>query len=91
MGHTMAHSKRRPTGIPDLDVVLDGGLLREMLHESGHDIRLAINGRLALDTLRDRVAGLVLTDLMMPVLDGMELATAMRRNESFSRIPIIGE
>ena len=56
-------------------------LLRDMLTERGYDVSLAINGRLALEVLRERRIQLVLTDTMMPVMDGPELAKAMRADE----------
>ena len=64
-------------------------MLREMLREHGYEVTLAINGRLALDILAERPINLVITDLMMPVMDGSELATAMRRSADLGRIPIM--
>ena len=64
-------------------------LLRDMLRESGYEVTLAINGRLALEILAEGKVDLVLTDMMMPVMDGTELATAMRRDEQHRRTPII--
>jgi DNA-binding response OmpR family regulator len=64
-------------------------LLRDMLTEHGYEVSLAINGRLALDVLREREIHLVLTDAMMPVMDGPELARAMRADERHRRIPIV--
>jgi CheY-like chemotaxis protein len=64
-------------------------LLRDMLIELGYEVSLAINGRLALDVLREREIHLVLTDAMMPVMDGPELARAMRADERHRRIPIV--
>ena len=49
-------------------------MLRDMLRELDYDVALAINGRLALEVLRERTVDLVITDLMMPVMDGAELA-----------------
>jgi CheY-like chemotaxis protein len=64
-------------------------MLREMLRERGYEVTLAINGRLALDILGERSIDLVITDMMMPVMDGSELATAMRKSELHRRIPIV--
>ena len=64
-------------------------MLREMLRESGFEVTLAINGRLALEILTGGRVDLVLTDLMMPVMDGAELASAMRRDRQHRDIPII--
>jgi CheY-like chemotaxis protein len=64
-------------------------MLREMLRESGYEVTLAINGRLALEILGEGKVDLVLTDMMMPVMDGAELATAMRSDHRHSDTPII--
>jgi len=64
-------------------------MLREMLRESGYEVTLAINGRLALEILGEGKIDLVLTDMMMPVMDGAELAAAMRSQEQYRATPII--
>ena len=64
-------------------------MLREMLRESGFAVTLAINGRLALEILEEGTVDLVLTDMMMPVMDGSELAAAMRSDDKHRDTPII--
>jgi CheY-like chemotaxis protein len=64
-------------------------MLRDVLQEIGHDVTLAINGRLALQLLSETAVDLVLTDMMMPVMDGVELATALRRAPRYASIPIV--
>jgi len=64
-------------------------MLRDMLRELDYDVTLAINGRLALDILGEKQVDLVITDMMMPVMDGFELATAMRESRAHRRIPIV--
>jgi CheY-like chemotaxis protein len=64
-------------------------MLRDMLREHGYEVVLAINGRLALDVLGEQHVDLVLTDLMMPVMDGEELATAMRTGDTYRDTPVI--
>jgi CheY-like chemotaxis protein len=64
-------------------------MLREMLRDSGYEVTLAINGRLALEILGEGKVDLVLTDMMMPVMDGAELATAMRSDDKHRATPII--
>ena len=80
-------------GRPSILIVEDeyglAELLRDMLTELGYDVSLAINGRLALEVLREREIHLVLTDAMMPVMDGPELARAMRADDRHRRIPIV--
>jgi len=64
-------------------------MLRELLTDIGYDVRLAINGRLALAVLRERAADVVLTDVMMPVMNGPELARALRQDERFRNTRIV--
>jgi CheY-like chemotaxis protein len=64
-------------------------MLRDMLRDSGFEVTLAINGRLALEILKEGKVDLVLTDMMMPVMDGAELAAAMRGDENYRDTPII--
>jgi CheY-like chemotaxis protein len=64
-------------------------MLRDMLRDYGYEVTLAINGRLALEILGEEHVDLVLTDMMMPVMDGAELATAMRSHDRYRAIPMI--
>jgi len=64
-------------------------LLREMLRECGYEVTLAINGRLAFEILGEQKVDLVITDMMMPVMDGAELAAAMRSSEVHRHTPIV--
>jgi CheY-like chemotaxis protein len=66
-----------------------GEMLREMLREAGFEVTLAINGRSALEILDEGTVDLVLTDMMMPVMDGAELAAAMRSDQRYRDTRII--
>jgi len=81
------------TGVPDhrrILVVDDEPqitrVLRTSLTSQGYDIRVANNGETALEILKDWTADLVITDLAMPVMDGIELC---RRVRAKSEVPII--
>lgn len=49
----------------------------------------AKNGRAALDELARHTISLVLTDIDMPEMDGVQLITAMRAKHAWQRIPVI--
>lgn len=61
----------------------------DLLREAGYDVRLAINGKLGLDCLAEHRADIVLTDLMMPVMDGPEMIRRMRADPRFAEIPTV--
>ena len=52
-------------------------------------IRKALNGQEALDILTDENIQLIISDIMMPVMDGLELCKRVKTNLEYSHIPII--
>jgi two-component system KDP operon response regulator KdpE len=61
-------------------------VLRRSLTSEGYDVRIAGDGQFALQTFRDWPPSLVVTDLAMPNMDGLELC---RRLRAISEVPII--
>ena len=53
------------------------------------DIKLAKNGEEALQMLKEDLPDLVVTDMMMPVMDGKKLCMNIKQNISTSHIPVI--
>jgi two-component system KDP operon response regulator KdpE len=63
-----------------------GRVLRTGLQAHGYDVRVAADGVAALDTFHDWQPDLVITDLTMPHMDGLELC---RRLRARSQVPIV--
>src|SRR2546428_4329926 len=61
-------------------------VLRRSLSTNGYDVRVGGDGEFALQTFRDWPPALVITDLAMPNMGGLELC---RRLRQVSEIPII--
>jgi two-component system KDP operon response regulator KdpE len=61
-------------------------VLRQSLTAHRYDVRTAADGVSALDTFHDWHPDLVITDLQMPEMDGIEFCRAIRRE---SQLPII--
>ena len=61
-------------------------VLRTSLGVQGYDVRVAHDGEMALEIMRDWTPQLIVTDLAMPNMDGVSLC---RRVRSFSDVPII--
>ncbi|HVK19329.1 MAG TPA: response regulator [Fimbriiglobus sp.] len=61
--------------------------LEHLLTVCGHRVRLAANGVEALAALRESVPDLVLTDMQMPVMNGLELVAAARTE--YPGLPVI--
>jgi signal transduction histidine kinase len=64
-------------------------VLRRRLEREGHAVHEAENGAAAIDKLRSRSYDLVLLDILMPVMNGYEVLTAMKADPELREIPII--
>ena len=63
--------------------------LATLLEEAGHKVMIAGTGEAALDTLRKTLVQLVLTDIVMPGIDGWELLQRLRTRRETAFIPVI--
>src|SRR3974390_2310131 len=61
-------------------------VLRTTLSAQGYDLRVANDGETALEIMKDWTPDLIITDLCMPQMDGLELC---RRVRAHSAMPII--
>ena len=64
-------------------------LLQDVLVDEGYRVRIAGNGKRALELVADERPVLVLTDYMMPVMDGASLVRAMVADAMLKDVPII--
>jgi len=71
----------------------DAATMRKMvsftLKGAGHEVFEASDGREALTAVRTRPVDLVITDVNMPNMDGIELTRQLRTLPAFARTPII--
>lgn len=61
-------------------------LLRNILEEDGHHIREAENGHIGLTMYRESPTDLVITDILMPERDGMEVTLALTQEFLDARV-----
>lgn len=64
-------------------------LLEDVLTDEGHTVVLAVNGGQALEHAIAQRPDLVLTDFMMPVMDGAGLIDALKKEVSLADVPVI--
>jgi hypothetical protein len=85
--------KYRRDGACDVLVVEDDPatreLLRRLLESEGWTAATAENGRVALQALTRNTPSLILLDLMMPIMDGCQFATELRKHAAWRSIPVI--
>ncbi len=85
-----------PTGGPGGEVILvvddepvNRKLMRELLATRGYQIELAGNGEEALSKVRTHHPDLILLDVMMPQLDGLQTCRILKADETTRLVPIV--
>lgn len=63
-------------------------LMRQLLQQHYH-IMTATNGREALDVVHNDAPDLIVSDVMMPEMDGIELTTQLKNDSNYKHLPII--
>jgi two-component system sensor histidine kinase and response regulator WspE len=62
---------------------------RQLLRNHGYDVTVAVDGREGWNTVRAGHFDLVITDVDMPRMDGVELVRAMRNDPALRDVPVI--
>ncbi|MDR2679967.1 MAG: response regulator [Tannerella sp.] len=77
---------------PALLIVEDQPDMRKFISEEVrpcYEVFEAANGKEALDVLNGNMVHLIISDVMMPVMDGFELCNTLKNDMRFSHIPLI--
>ena len=79
--------------VPTILVVDDDtpirSLLRQELGEAGYQVKEAANGKAALDMVRLSKPDLIILDVMMPEINGFDVAAVLKNDPATMDIPII--
>ena len=62
--------------------------LKEVL-EDDYILLTASNGQIALDILKKEIINIIVSDVMMPIMDGFELCKEIKKDYELSHIPVI--
>ena len=63
--------------------------LQYLLEKSGYRVIMAQNGRVALEKLETEIPSLVISDIVMPEMNGFELCENIRRNKRTEHVSVI--
>ncbi|MBF2028804.1 MAG: response regulator [Oscillatoriales cyanobacterium C42_A2020_001] len=71
------------------DVEANRDLLTRRLQRQGYEVAVAINGRAALEMIKQQPFDLVLCDIMMPEMDGYQVLEHLKADPGLRHIPVI--
>src|SRR5215210_2572732 len=71
------------------DEFIIANMLRTVLEGEGYRVVMAANGQEGLESLAATPVDLVICDVMMPVLDGVELCHELKSSPTYRAIPIV--
>lgn len=59
------------------------------LKKDGYEVKTVKDGRQALEWLSKNTPDIILLDIMMPFMDGLEVLAEIQKNENLNTIPVI--
>lgn len=71
------------------DIPKNVQILGQILEKEGYDVAVAQNGHQVLEVLQRISPDLILLDIMMPEMDGLETSEKLRQQENTRNIPVI--
>ena len=63
--------------------------MQRLLKGAGYDVTVAENGAIGLQQVRERDFDLVLSDVEMPQMTGLEMTASIRQDSKYDRLPIV--
>ncbi len=64
-------------------------LTKTILASQGHTVEVSVNGIQALETAKHFSPALIISDIMMPEMDGFELCRAVKEDDRLKSIPVV--
>jgi diguanylate cyclase (GGDEF)-like protein len=64
-------------------------VLKDLLQSNGYTIRVATNGQEALQMVREQKPTLIISDIVMPLLNGYDMCRTLKQDEALKTIPVV--
>lgn len=88
-GHTKTDSGARFHILIAEDSATQREILKDVLENHNYSVTAAENGKIAFQKLTEGKPDLIISDIDMPVMDGYELCSAIKRDSRFTDLPVI--
>ncbi|MBU9162232.1 hybrid sensor histidine kinase/response regulator [Burkholderia multivorans] len=85
----LAHADRRRRVLVVDDSLTVRELERKLLEKRGYDVTVAVDGMDGWNAVRGEAFDLVVTDVDMPRMDGIELVTLIKNDPLLQRVPVM--
>jgi class 3 adenylate cyclase len=85
--HVLAVDRSSMLVVDDKEMNRD--LLSRHLERQGHIVTIAENGRQALEIMKTRTFDLILLDIIMPEMNGIQVLKQLKDNETWRDVPVI--
>ena len=64
-------------------------LLTDLLEEAGHQVTAAENGQIAVQKVERDLPDVVLLDVLMPMMNGIQVLQRLRKDPATEKLPVI--
>ncbi|MBI1982760.1 MAG: response regulator, partial [Acidobacteria bacterium] len=89
----MDYQRRKVNNGPEILIVEDSPTqaeqLKHLLEEQGYSVRRAANGKEALAAVGQRKPTLIITDVLMPGMDGFTLCKEIKSRGELNDVPVV--
>jgi two-component system, chemotaxis family, sensor kinase CheA len=87
--HDIPHEAAKPTVLLVEDSALIRAMEKRILEDGGYDVVATVDGVDALNALGNRSFAAVVSDIMMPNMDGLTLTARIRLDPRYKELPVI--
>ncbi len=82
-------SEKKPDPLVVEDSSTQAEHLKYILEKHGYEVAVAKNGKEAIDYLNTNLPSIIISDVVMPEMDGFELCKRVKGDEKLGKIPFV--
>ncbi len=87
--HSLEETRQRVRVLLAEDNAVNQQVAAAMLRKRGHEVHIVTDGRAAVDAAKDAHFDVVLMDVQLPMLDGLEATRELRKLPQYAHVPVV--